>query len=212
MNEIEQYVRAVMRDIHAPATERERIESDLRAHLQDAVNLGEPAGVVIARMGSPAEVASEFMSEVPLHYASFWARLAAFAIDWALITAATAVFAVIVLLVANWVPRNPVGLDWIWGAFLIALIVSSSLAILGIQLLYFMILEGRFGQTIGKRVLGLWVLKENRLPIGYKEAFLRRLSYYFRFLPFDALFIPFTEKHQRAFDIVARTIVVRDPV
>jgi uncharacterized RDD family membrane protein YckC len=78
-------------------------------------------------------------------------------------------------------------------------------------LLYFPILEGRFGQTVGKRTLGLRVLKENGLPIGYKEAFLRRISYYLEGgLVIDALFIPCTQKRQRAFDIVARTIVIRE--
>jgi len=33
-------------------------------------------------------------------------------------------------------------------------------------------------------------------------------SYYFEVLPVDALFILFTDRHQRAFDIVVRTIVV----
>jgi uncharacterized RDD family membrane protein YckC len=58
-------------------------------------------------------------------------------------------------------------------------------------------------------LLGLRVLREDGLPINYMEAFLRRISYYFEVLPVDALFIPFTSKRQRAFDIVARTIVVR---
>ncbi len=49
------------------------------------------------------------------------------------------------------------------------------------------------------------------VQIGCKEAFLRRLPFYFEIWPVDALFIPFTEKRQRAFDIVARTIVVRQP-
>jgi uncharacterized RDD family membrane protein YckC len=56
----------------------------------------------------------------------------------------------------------------------------------------------------------LWVLKENCLPIGYTEAFLRRLSYYFEIMAVDALFIPFTPKRQRAFDIVARMVVIRE--
>ena len=41
-------------------------------------------------------------------------------------------------------------------------------------------------------------------------SFLRRLSYDFEIQPVDALFIPFTEKRQRAFDIVARTVVVHE--
>jgi uncharacterized RDD family membrane protein YckC len=71
------------------------------------------------------------------------------------------------------------------------------------------LLEGRFGYTPGKRLLGLRVLGEDQLPVGYKESVLRRLSFYFNILPVDALFIFFTAKKQRAFDIVARTIVVR---
>jgi hypothetical protein len=103
-----------------------------------------------------------------------------------------------------------VGLDWAVGALLVALAVSAGLATIGTILLYFPIQEGRFGQTLGKRLLRLWVLKEDGLPIGYKEAFLRRLSYYFDILPVDALFIPFTAKRQRAFDVVAHTVVVRE--
>jgi uncharacterized RDD family membrane protein YckC len=75
--------------------------------------------------------------------------------------------------------------------------------------LFFPIAEGRFGQTLGKRLLGLRVLKESGLAIGYKEAFLRRIPFYFRFAVLDALFVPFTAKKQRAFDLVARTVVVK---
>lgn len=48
------------------------------------------------------------------------------------------------------------------------------------------------------------------MPIGYREAFLRRLSFYFDFIVLDALFIPFTAKRQRAFDIIARTVVIQE--
>ena len=77
-------------------------------------------------------------------------------------------------------------------------------------MLYFPILEGRFGQTLGKRLLGIRVLHESGLPIGFKEAILRRLPFYFDFWPIDGLFVLFTAKKQRAFDIVARTVVVRE--
>ena len=64
--------------------------------------------------------------------------------------------------------------------------------------------------TVVKRLLGLRVLKETGLPIGYKEAFLRRLSLYLEIIAVDALFILFTARRQRAFDIVARTIVIHE--
>ncbi len=207
--EVQRYITEVMNDIHAPASERQRIETDLHAHVQEALTHGETVPELLGRMGTPGEVAAEFMSQVALPYASFWLRLAAFVIDWVLILAVSVLLIAFIIVCSTGIPRNPVGLDWAIGALLIALSVSAVLVVIGVQLLYFPVLEGRFGQTLGKRMLGLWVLKENGLPIGYKEAFLRRLSFYFRFIPIDALFIPFTDKHQRAFDIVARTIVVR---
>jgi uncharacterized RDD family membrane protein YckC len=188
-NVTEKYVREVLHHVHAPAHERARIETDLRAHLQDALErrpAGESMLAVIARMGSPEEVAAAFMAGLRLEYAGFWRRL---------------------------VPeRDPQGAEALLGGLLILLIVGIALAVAGILLFYFPLLEGRFGQTPGKRLLGLRVVKESGTAIGYKEAFMRRLSFYFEFVALDALFIPFTDKRQRAMDIVAKTVVIRDPV
>jgi uncharacterized RDD family membrane protein YckC len=118
------------------------------------------------------------------------------------------VFSFLFLWASNRVPQRPQSWEYVMGAMLIALCTGCMLATFGIIVLYFPILEGRFGQTPGKKLFGLRVLREDGLPINYKEAFLRRISYYFEVLPVDALFIPFTAKRQRAFDIVARTVVV----
>jgi uncharacterized RDD family membrane protein YckC len=101
-------------------------------------------------------------------------------------------------------------LGYIVGALVILVVFGSTLGAVGVILAYFPVLEGRFGRTPGKVLLKLRVLGENGLPIGYKEAFLRRLSVYFEILPVDALFIFFTKKRQRGFDIIARTIVIRE--
>ena len=101
-------------------------------------------------------------------------------------------------------------MGYIAGAAAIGVALGVAMWALGVGLLYFPLLEGRYGQTAGKRLLELRVLKESGLPIGYKEAFLRWLPYYFEMLPVDALFILFTARRQRAFDIVARTVVVRE--
>jgi uncharacterized RDD family membrane protein YckC len=79
------------------------------------------------------------------------------------------------------------------------------------MIFYFPILESHFGTTVGKRLMGLKVRTEEGARIGLGAAFLRRLSFYFEILVLDSVFVPFTEKRQRAFDIVARTVVVRDP-
>ena len=208
MNEVDKYLAAVLRNIHASVGERQRIETDLRAHFEAAEGAGETVESVITRMGSPVEVAVEFMSQMELPYASFWRRLAAFAIDLGMVMITSSFFGILFVWLSNRVPRHPLGWEYIVGAILITLCIGCAITAVGIILLYFPILEGRFGQTLGKKLLGLRVLREDGLPINYKEAFLRRISYYFEVLPVDALFIPFTTKRQRAFDIVARTIVV----
>ncbi len=210
MNAAEEYITNVLRNIHAPESERERIETDLRAHFLEATAAGESPRSAIARMGSPAEVAAEFMSSIGLHYANFWSRLGAYLIDLAILYALAAISAIIGAVLFVKVPRNPQTWEWILGGMMIAGSIGFILAALGVILLYFPILEGRFGVTPGKRLFGLAVVRENGLPIGYKEAFLRNLSYYLsEFLPLDALFVPFTAKRQRAFDIVARTVVIQ---
>ena len=209
MNEVDRYLAAVLKNIHAPAGDRQRIETDLRAHFEAAEGAGETVESVIARMGSPVEVAVEFMSQLELPYASFWRRLVAFVIDLGMVMLTSSLFGILFIWLSNRVPRHPLGWEYVVGAILITLCVGCAITAVGIILLYFPILEGRFGQTLGKMLLGLRVLREDGLPINYKEAFLRRISYYFEVLPVDALFIPFTAKRQRAFDIVARTIVVR---
>jgi uncharacterized RDD family membrane protein YckC len=151
------------------------------------------------------------MAQVDLNYAGFWRRLGAFMIDMVLLLLAVLILGVLALLANNLVPPHPEApADYILGGLTIAFIIGCALISLSAFLLYFPLLEGRFGQTLGKRLLGMRVLKENGLPVGFREAFLRRLSYYFDFLPVDALFIPFNEKCQRGFDIIARTVVIKE--
>lgn len=205
----EQYIQAVLRSIHAPAADEQRIAAELRSHFQSAQEAGESLHSIETRLGSPVEVAEAYMAQIPLIYAGFLLRLAAFVIDMCIIVAIGSLLSFFVIFCTNLVPDHPIGIEILLGAVLIGLAVSGSLVILGLVLLYFPVLEGRFGKTPGKHLFGLWVLKENGLPVGYKEAFIRRLTFYFEMLPVDSLFIPFTGKKQRGFDIVARTVVVR---
>jgi uncharacterized RDD family membrane protein YckC len=201
---VNQYVSAVMHNVHASSADSQRIEADLRAHLEEAIQRGEPPQQAFERMGSPEEVAAAFMSQVNLAYSSFWRRLAAFAIDVLLILIPTIILGILGTIAEAMIPPHPQATaDYAVGALAILGLIACTLAALCIFLLYFPLLEGRFGQT-----LGMQVLKENGLPIGYREAFLRRISFYFDIFPFDALFIFFTQKHQRGFDIIARTVVI----
>jgi uncharacterized RDD family membrane protein YckC len=209
-NLAEQYVQKVMAMIYAPEKDRSRIQADLQLHLQEGLAGGEDMAALVERMGDPREVAAEFMQEVPLVYAGFWRRLAAFLVDMVVIIFFGALAAVLAVSLSNVVPQHPSGImENILGGAVILFVLISTNACIAIILVYFPILEGRFGQTLGKRLFGLVVRSEDGLPAGYGKAILRRISFYFEILPIDALFIPFNPKHQRGFDILARTIVVR---
>ena len=98
------------------------------------------------------------------------------------------------------------------GQVFLLLVAPFVLFTIAAWIFYFPVLEHRAGKTLGKHLLGLRVQTEDRTRIGLGRAFLRRLSFFFEFLLLDSFFIPFTAKKQRAFDIVARTIVLREKV
>ncbi len=80
-------------------------------------------------------------------------------------------------------------------------------------LVAFSYLEGRFGKTPGKWLLGIRVLGTDLQPCGFWRAFLRNLltfvDGFFNFLV-GALLVALTENWQRLGDLAARTIVVVD--
>ncbi len=208
---VERYISQVLHNIHAAPGERQRIQADLSAHLSEAIRSGQPVKQVLERMGDPREVAAAFMAQVLIRYAPNFRRVAAFAIDMVILIALVGIAAILAAGIGNLTPQHPAAwYEYAIGALCIGAALVFALSGIGLMILYFPLSEGRFERTLGKRLLGLRVLKENGLPIGYKESFLRRLPFYFEFWPVDGLFIFFTEKHQRGFDIVARTVVVQD--
>ncbi len=77
---------------------------------------------------------------------------------------------------------------------------------------YYIILEGAFGQTVGKRVAGVVVVNRDGQPIGFSESFIRNIL---RLI--DGIFnyavglvvMLLTEDRQRVGDLAAGTVVVR---
>jgi uncharacterized RDD family membrane protein YckC len=84
-----------------------------------------------------------------------------------------------------------------------------------IAFLYFTVLEGRYGQTVGKIALRLKVLKEDGLPINYGDAAIRTILRVVDEIPFivpyllGAILIWSSDRKQRLGDRVAHTVVVR---
>ncbi len=217
MNAINEYARQVM-DLIPPAhPERDRIELDLRAHLEETVaELEGSPSAAFDRMGDPREVALAYLSEIPVRYAGVGRRVLAFFID---MLAGLAVFGtvagmglLIFGLLAVGEELTKTGPPEISMAFLIVVGAGfvASLALLSIA--YFPLLEWRFGQTLGKYLLGIYVVGEDGLRPSLPATIVRRIPFFLEFFWIDAIVAFFTERNQRAFDLVARTVVVENRV
>lgn len=111
----------------------------------------------------------------------------------------------------------------VWGAFawLVAMIVGGSKVGRGLQ--YVLLFASYWGypilcevylrgRTLGKRVLGIEVLRADGLPVGWRESTLRNLMLVADFMPFlyasGLLCMLFDLRFRRLGDIVAGTQVV----
>lgn len=208
MTAIDEYVRQVMELIPPVSPEYGRIELDLRSHLEETSAAEGSGAAAIGRMGTPREVALGYLADVPQRYASFLTRVAAFVIDVLLgffvvllglaFVGANAAVMTALIGAEDTLPAAP-------GVFML---IAMGLAILLASIVYFPVLEWRYGQTLGKKLMGIHVIREDGSHIGLVEAVVRRIPFFLEFFWIDALVALFTERHQRAFDFVARTVVV----
>ena len=207
MNRVERYIEQVNRGLVASKDRRERLLGDLRTHIEEATAGGESEQEVLSRLGRPEEVAAAYMEEIDLQYAGFWERFFAFICDCAIC------FMMVVpwLLLAGALAAVAEMSSFRTAAVPMVFVLAAGLTGIGIFVIYFPLLEARFGKTLGKHLMGIRVVGEHGVDVGAGPAILRRLSLYFELLVPDALFIPFTEKKQRALDILAKTVVVKEP-
>ncbi len=75
--------------------------------------------------------------------------------------------------------------------------------------LYTVVAEYRFGETIGKRLVGLRVVRESGGGISLGQSIVRQLPVFLQAGWIDIFFALFTERRQRAFEILSKTRVVR---
>jgi uncharacterized RDD family membrane protein YckC len=206
MKLVDRYIDDVMHNVFAGPEDRERLEADLRSHFAEAEAEGRIPREVIEALGSAEEVAAAFNAERQIRYAGFWQRLVAFVGDMGLL--ACLILPVLLLGLSMGVLGAEPGEVPVTR---FVLFIPIGLAVFGLFVFYFPLLESHFGKTFGKHLMRIRVVRENGSPIGLGQAFVRRLSFYFEMLAVDALFIPFTDKRQRALDIVAKTVVAREP-
>jgi uncharacterized RDD family membrane protein YckC len=180
---------------------------------------------VFAESEDPREIAAGYMASYVsgLRRAGFWPRFFAYIID-------LIIFGIILGIILGMIsapfllffpgqfnfhfldqdssifsePSGPV-------AILLSFIIGTT-TFIGL-ITYFIVIEGRFGTTPGKMIMGLRVLREDGTKIGFVESIIRNIPKVVGnsvFLVIDALLmlLVFNKDKQRGFDKIARTIVV----
>ncbi len=113
--------------------------------------------------------------------------------------------------------QSGVSVDPATGAVSIgALFYAGIIVSFVIELLYYTLLLGRYGQSVGKMAVKIKVVKEtDGSPITYGAAFVRSILLLIDAIPYvipyllGAILIWSSDKKQRLGDRVARTVVVR---
>ena len=182
--------RVVTRLPHEPAL-RQQVAMELRSHIAERVEHGDSVEDALRQLGDPETLAESYLEAVPLIPASFGRRAAAKLLD------AVAYVAVCAPIVGFLVWRFEFVIGMIVGGFLLA-----------ISAFYPLFAEYRFGKTLGKHWLGLRVVRESGARISFGQSVVRQLPLFLEVFWIDVLFALFTEKHQRAFELLSKTRVV----
>jgi uncharacterized RDD family membrane protein YckC len=237
---IEDFIQKVIGRTSLSGEDRTEVEKELRSgYYESAESKAKERGdtkVVLADVartltaeGTPDQIAACYMKSYAGHLrrAGILSRTAAYFIDALIIGAGIFLLgvSVILILLAIGVPSTTTSVgtsyhfdmqtgDSITGwmvAVIILVMMAFFVTAFGYIICYNILLEGYFGRTVGKYLLGLKVLKTDGTKIGYREAILRNIPKYVgNFIVIDALImlIFFNSEKQRAFDKVADTIVV----
>ena len=191
------YVNKVLAVLPETMPQREQIGAELRSHIAERLSHGHPLDEVLRQLGDPATLADSYLSAEPLVSASFGARALAKIVD------AVGVFAVIcpvAYLISRLMPEG-------FGPIVMLLVgIGGGSLLMG---LYTIASEYRQGQTIGKRTQGLRVVTENGARISAGQAIVRQLPVFIQVFWIDAMFALFTDRSQRAFEMLSKTRVVR---
>ena len=187
----QQYIDRVIAQLPRDTTLREQVAMELRSHLAERIEHGHSVETALQQLGDPVTLAESYLAAVPLIPSSFWRRAAAKLLD------ALVYFGVCAPLVVLMLYRSHFGAA-VWAAVFL----------LAIGAFYTLVAEYFYGKTLGKHWLGLRVVRESGARISFGQSVVRQLPLFLEVFWIDVLFALFTEKHQRAFEILSKTRVV----
>jgi uncharacterized RDD family membrane protein YckC len=190
------FVNRVLSKMPTTTPRREQIAMELRGHISERVNAGEPLEEILEHLGTPVVLAESYLSAIPLIAGDWWSRATARLIDVGL---PVALLAPVVCLI--WLATPP---EWMPALLFISVLVG------GVTIAtYPMVAEARYGRTLGKHLRGLRVVTESGMRISSGQAIVRNLPWLLEVWWIDALFALFTDNSQRAFELLSKTRVVR---
>jgi uncharacterized RDD family membrane protein YckC len=191
----ESYVDAVIDHVPAGLAQRDQIAMELRSHIAERVAGGQDVDAVLGQLGDPRTLAESYLAAVPLRSAALLPRLGAKLIDIGLVAAFVAALVALAWLVLS--------AD---AAFLVsvACLIGGMFGFVG----YTVVAEYREGRTLGKRIMGMVVVRESGTRIGLGQALVRQVPFFAQFYAIDVLFALFTDRRQRAFELLTKTRVV----
>jgi uncharacterized RDD family membrane protein YckC len=188
------YVKSVIDHVPYGLPLREQLAMELRGLIAERVSHGQPLEEILQQLGDPLTLAESYLSAIPLNSAGLWRRIAAKAIDLVLVFGIAAAIATALFIILR-----PEGF---------ALGLLPGLSVLGATfgyVVYTVIAEYRTGRTLGKRLMGIRVVRESGARISLGQSMLRQVPFLGQFIWIDALFALFNERRQRGFEILTKT-------
>jgi uncharacterized RDD family membrane protein YckC len=193
------YIRRVTDHLPRAGSMRAQVQMDLRGIISERLENGGSPAEVLRQLGDPEALALSYLSVVPLVVAPHGRRIVAKLADVSIVVAS-------ILPILVWagraLPSDTAGLVVVAG--LLGGGVGFGLCTIGA--------EYWWGQTPGKRWAGLRVVRESGAAIGLGQSIVRQLPLVLQIYWIDGLFALFTEKKQRAFELLSKTrVVLADP-
>ena len=205
----QQYIDRVAACLPPSTPLRSQIVLELRSLIAERVSRGERVDDVLRQLGDPRTLAESYLHEVPLVSATFLTRAVARIVDVVIVIAGVCALALLALLAAAALTNRDPG-PFASGLILFVFALAVALGVL-LYVGYAILAEYLAGQTIGKRVFHLRVVRESGAHISLGQAIVRQLPTLMQFFWIDILFALFTDRSQRAFELLSKTRVVQIP-
>ena len=140
----------------------------------------------------------------------FWLRSLAFATDHVILLFLVAIFVVLGFVSLAMGPPGGREIPFL-RQLRIVLPIALPLGLV-LDLAYFTFFHGTWGQTIGKMIFGLRVVRTDGRPLTYLRALVRAFGYFLSSIPFflGFLWVGFTSSKRSWHDVLTDTMVIRE--